>query len=277
MKMELGVRAHDYGCRPSFELAFMMKAAGFSCCHLAMYLALEGLKDPVGKLNPGLCYGIRRDFEKAGMRIAVLGCRVDPSSPDREQRAGEMLRFREHLLYARQLGANIVGTETGEFGDMPESERCIRFGYLAESVLRMVEAAERCGVFVGIEPGAFHILNTPELTARLLDIVASDHLQIIFDPVNLITEENIGCQDKLYARCFQAFGERIAVMHCKDIRLERGERRLCPLGEGTVDYPRLMRWLRKNRPGIDLIREGADPATAHRDIAFLKSQLDVEF
>ena len=174
-------------------------------------------------------------------------------------------------MYARQLGANVIGSETTNFRDMDEGERSVRFGYLVDSVGQMVEAAERYGVIVGIEPVSVHTLNTPELTARLLDIIASDNLQIIFDPVNLITLENIERQDELLDRCFDAFGDRIVALHCKDVMVKDGELHRTILGEGWLNYGKLMGWLKENRPGLNLIREGADPATAHKDIAFLKS------
>lgn len=271
MKMNIGVRAHDYGRHTPEELAMILKNAGFDSCQLALSKALTGMDASVGKLNPGLCYNIRRAFEKAEIQISVLGCYIEPSIPDDEQRAYQVARFREHVMYARQLGANVIGTETTNFRDLDESERPIRFGYLVDSVLQMVEAAERNGVIVGIEPVAVHTLNTPELTARLLDIVASDHLQIIFDPVNLITVDNISRQDELLDRCFDAFGDRIVALHCKDVVLENGELKRGILGEGCLNYNKLMGWLKENRPGLNLIREGADPATAHKDIAFLKS------
>ena len=50
-----------------------------------------------------------------------------------------------------------------------------------------------------------------------------------------------------------------------------GELHRTILGEGWLNYGKLMGWLKENRPGLNLIREGADPATAHKDIAFLKS------
>lgn len=271
MKMNIGVRAHDYGRHPVEELPKVLKAAGFDSCQLAMSKALEGMDASVGKLNPGLCYNVRREFERNEIQISVLGCYIEPSLPDDEARAKQVMRFREHVMYARQIGANVIGTETTNFRDMDEGERSVRFGYLVDSIGQMVEAAERYGVIVGVEPVSVHTLNTPELAARLLDIIASDNLQIIFDPVNLITLDNIEHQDDLLDRCFDAFGDRIVALHCKDVKVENGELRRTVLGEGWLNYGKLMGWLKENRPGLNLIREGADPATAHKDIAFLKS------
>lgn len=190
-----------------------------------------------------------------------------------EQRAIQVARFREHVMYARQLGANVIGTETTNFRvPMRVSARCASDTWLIVCC-RWWKLPSVMVSLLASSPVSVHTLNTPELTARLLDIVASDNLQIIFDPVNLITVDNIAHQDELLDRCFDAFGDRIVALHCKDVKLENGELKRGILGEGCLNYTKLMGWLKENRPGLNLIREGADPATADKDIAFLKSML----
>ena len=65
--MNIGVRAHDYGRHTPEELTSLLKNAGFDSCQLAMSKALEGMDASVGRLNPGLCYSIRRVFEQSGI------------------------------------------------------------------------------------------------------------------------------------------------------------------------------------------------------------------
>jgi len=137
----------------------------------------------------------------------------------------------------------------------------------------MVEQAEKFGVIVGIEPVAAHTLNSPELTARMLEIIGSDNLQIIFDPVNLITPAIAENHDDMLDRAFDAFGEHIMALHCKDIVLENGQIKEVLLGQGLVNYDKLLGWLIEHRPGLSLLREGANPATAQVDIDFLKSKI----
>ena len=45
--------------------------------------------------------------------MTVLGCVINPANPDEEARHTAMRRFTEHMKYARILGADMVGTETG--------------------------------------------------------------------------------------------------------------------------------------------------------------------
>ena len=267
--MRIGVRGHDYGCASPSVMAERISGAGFSCFQLALHKAIEGMKPVYGQLNPGLCYDIRTAFEKKNLEVAVLGCYIDPANHDDEKRALEVRRFRENVAYARQLGSWIVATETSHFRG-EESERGKQFALLTDSVLRMTEQAERFGVFVGIEPVLVHTLNTPELTGKLLDIVASDNMQIVLDPINLLSPQNIHRQRDIIDECFDVFGDRIVAVHAKDVVIEDGRFRPCVIGQGLFDHEYFYKKLAKYKPGISVLREEAKPETAHLDIEALK-------
>ena len=268
--MRIGVRGHDYGTTTATELARRISEAGFSCLQLALHKAIEGVQPEYGRLNPGFCYDVRRAFEDRHLEVAVLGCYIDPASPDEEKRLYDVKRFREQVAYCRQLGSNIVATETSSYqGD--EAGREAQFARLTDSVLRMVEQAERFGVFVGIEPVHVHTLNTPALTRRLLDIVACDNMQIVLDPINLLSPQTIGRQREIIDECFALFGDRIVAIHAKDVQIgENGRFRPCVIGDGLFDHEYFYGKLAKVKPGISVLREEAHPETAAKDIARLK-------
>ena len=181
------------------------------------------------------------------------------------------LRFTRRLrACSRQLGSNIVATETSSYqGD--EAGREAQFARLTDSVLRMVEQAERFGVFVGIEPVHVHTLNTPALTRRLLDIVACDNMQIVLDPINLLSPQTIGRQREIIDECLALFGDRIVAIHAKDVQIgENGRFRPCVIGDGLFDHEYFYEKLAKVKPGISVLREEAHPETAAKDIARLK-------
>lgn len=271
MYAKIGVRGHDYGRGTPQEMARRIADAGFCTTQLAISKAIEGMENDVGRLTPGLANRIGSSFAEAGVEIAVLGCYIEPVHPDPEVRKVHLRRFKEHLLYARAMGGLVVGTETTRYRG-EESGREAAFQILLKSVYELVNEAEKCGAVVGVEPVAAHTLNSPELTARLLETIDSQHLQIIFDPVNLIRPETARDHDALLDRCFACFGERIVALHCKDIVLdEQGNLQETLLGRGYVNYPKLMGYLCEHRPGLSMLREGADPATARQDIDFLKS------
>ncbi len=268
--MRIGVRGHDYGCASPDEMARRISDAGFCCFQLALNKAIAGMKPEYGHLSPGLCYDIHNAFASKGLEVAVLGCYIDPACADDDVREHDLKRFKEHIAYCRQLGSYIVATETSGFsGD--ESARGKQFERLTNSVLRMVEQAERFSVFVGIEPVAKHTLNTPTLTRKLLDIVACDNLQIVLDPINLLSPETIKDQRRIIDECFEMFGDRIVAIHAKDVIIdENGRFQPCVIGEGLFDHKYFYDKLKAVKPGISVLREEANPETAHLDIAALK-------
>lgn len=265
--MRIGVRGHDYGCASAPEMARRISEAGFSCFQLALHKAIEGVKPEYGFLNPGFCYDIRKAFEEKNLDVAVLGCYIEPAVTDEEKRLYDVKRFKEQIMYCRQLGSNIVATETSR---CDEQNRPRQYELLVDSVRQMTQIAEKFGVFVGIEPVLVHTLNTPELAARLLSDIASPNLQIVLDPINLLSVDNIERQHAIIDSCFDLFADRIVAVHAKDVIIENGNLKRCVIGQGIFDHKYFYKKLNKARPSISVLREEAHPETAHLDIAQLK-------
>ena len=74
----------------------------------------------------------------------------------------EVARFIEHLKYARIIGADMVGTETGrlssDFRVTPETYSEDGYQLLLKSMREIVSAAEKLGVIVGVEGVFDHTL-----------------------------------------------------------------------------------------------------------------------
>ena len=265
--MRIGVRGHDYSKGTPVQIAEKISEAGFCCLQLALHKSLEGFLPEYGHLSPGFAFEVRSAFEQRGLEIAVLGCYVDPGTQDEVLREDSVRRFEEQLSYCRMLGSNIVATETS---NCTEKDREKQYELLLDSVKRMVRRAETFGVFVGIEPVWCHTLNTPELAGKLLSDVSSPNLQIVFDPFNLIAPDKTDDQHRLIDAAFDIFGDRIVAIHAKDAIVEGGEFKSCLIGDGFFDHEYFYRKLNRVKPGISVLREGADPLTARHDIEALK-------
>ena len=271
--MKTGLRAHDYGRRTPGDIISTVKADGFRAIQLAFPKAIIGINSH-DDVTDELVQEMHHACVKHDMEISVLGCYIEPSLRDDHERAIHVERFLRTMDFVKALDATCIGTETTHF-TYPESEREDVFNILLHSVRQMIEKAEKINVDVAIEPVAKHTLNTPELTARLLKEVPSDKLKIIFDPVNLLTAQNIKDQDRLWDRCFEAFGEKICAVHIKGTRLNaKGELESSALKDSDVNYSKIMDWLKKNKPGITLLREEIKQETAKDDLEFIKSFLE---
>lgn len=271
--LKIGVRAHDYGRDTPQALFARIAADGYQGIQLAYKKAIRGVSHPQD-VTAELIAQTNEALSKTGLEVAVLGAYVELSMADEAVRKAHVAEFCAFLPIARAVGAQCIGSETTQMHAQPGVTREQAFSCLIRSLEEIMPLAEDLGVTVAIEPVFTHTMNTPEMTRRVLDTVASPNLKVIFDPVNLLSPQEIPTQRSLWDRSFKAFGDRIAAVHLKGAAPDdRGQLRSVPFAQSIVDYPYVMNLIRAlNRP-LCLLREEADPAHAKEDIAFLRSLL----
>lgn len=180
--------------------------------------------------------------------MAVLGCYINPVNPDEKERQKAVAKFIEYLKYAKVIGADMVGTETGRYDagfkvvPYTYTEGCYQL--LLKSMREIVTAAEKLGVIVGVEAVHDHTLYCPEIMRRFLEDIDSPNVEAILDPVNLISAEHVADQDEEINKAFRLYGDRISVVHVK-FRDERRKTGICPCREGLFHYEPLMKNLKK--------------------------------
>lgn len=269
--MNIGIRAHDLPKQPMEGLIKDIARRGLGSVQLALNKSFD-LDIKPGTLNPGMSYLIGSAFRRHDIQIAVLGCYANIIHPDPEERHSALSRFKEHIRFSRDFGCGIVGTETGNVNpDIIYTEENFHekpFQDVLSSVRELVEEAEKFGVIVGIEPGVNHPIYSPETMKRLLDEVQSNNLQVIFDPVNLMTAENHERQNEILSEAFSLWGDRIAVIHAKDFTISEGRLVPAPVGKGLMDYEFIIQQL---SPHINIILDETSPENIEDAIHFLKS------
>jgi sugar phosphate isomerase/epimerase len=268
----LGCRAHDLldparvgalGLPALDELASRIADKGFGSVQLALAKAVPGLDSSLGRLSPGLAYRVAEIFARHGVRIAVLGCYINPVHPDPDARRASLERFKEHLRFCRDFGCHIVATETGsrnaDCSYHPGNADPGLFEELVASVSQLAEAAEKSGSIVCVEGVVRHTASTPEKLARLLGRVRSDNLQALFDPVNFLDAGNYRDQRKIIDEAFALYGDRILVVHAKDFLPAESGLAVVPPGKGLLDYPYLLGKLKRAKPYADILIEDLRP------------------
>lgn len=274
LPIRIGVRAHDFGCLPAGELAAKIAAQNLVCAQLALGKAIAGLNLKPGLLNPGLAFAIGEAFRQHGVQIAVLGCYVNPIHPDPATRKALLGLFKEHLRYARDFGNGLVALETGslnaDYSPHPNNHSEAAFQQALASLAELVAEAENFGVIVGIEAVASHVVSTPQKMRRMLDAVASNNLQVVFDPVNLLSAENFHAQERVIGEALELFGERIAIIHAKDFVVENGQLRSASAGRGRLRHDLVMKFAVAEKPGISILLEDTNPQTVEESRDFLR-------
>ena len=277
LPVRIGIRAHDFGRLPAGELAAKIAAGGFSCAQLAVGKAIAGITLKPGLLNPGLAFEIGEEFRRHGVQIAVLGCYVNPLHPDLATRRSLLTLFKEHLRFARDFGTGLVALETGsinaDYTPHPDNHGEAAFQDSLASIAELAAEAERFGVLVGIEGVASHAVSTTRKMRKMLDAVGSANLQVVFDPVNLLTAENHSEQERVIGDSLDLFGDRIVAIHAKDFVIEHGQLRPVAAGEGHLRHDLVMRFVVEEKPGISILLEDTTELTARPCAEFLRKVL----
>ncbi|WP_449539335.1 sugar phosphate isomerase/epimerase family protein [Ferdinandcohnia sp. Marseille-Q9671] len=274
--LNLGIRAHDIKANSLDELVETIADKGLSSVQLAIAKSFPHLNTNLGSLSPGFAKYMGNAFQKKDIQIAVLGCYINMIHPDLVERKKALDRFKEHIRFARDFGCSVVGTETGnvhaKMGYTVDNFQEKPFLDVVESVKVLVKEAEKFGVIVGIEAGVNHPVYSPILLKRLLDEVDSNNLQVIFDPVNLLTVENHMHQDEIFKEAISLFGDRIIIVHCKDYVIEDGKLIFAPPGKGLLHYDVVMELLKSKKPYIQFLLESTTDPNIDESICFLNEK-----
>lgn len=270
--MKIGVRAHDYGRLGIEVMAETLQTAGYACTQLAMPKAFREI-DSYMDVNLQMIERIRRAFEGRKIEIAVLGCYVDLGNPDKEIRENAVKLFKRCLVINKELGAEVVGTETACTWLCGEERNCW-YPYMLDSVKRVVEEAVKLDVKVAIEPVWGHPLYDVEKVCQVMDAVQEkEHLRLIFDASNVWGTAESEEQGNYWKEWMEGIGEYVSALHLKNLMFdEKGKQRGCMLGEGVIDYTTIAEWIRKNKSDMYLLREEMNPARAEEDICFMKEK-----
>ncbi len=277
--MAFGMRGHDLGGKQNFsDFLQKVKKNNINYVQLAFKKSIADEDFSLGNYNPGFAHFIKKGLDANDIHVAVLGCYINPTNPVEAKRQAAVKTFIEHLKYARMLGADMVGTETGRYDSelkivpFTYTEGCYQL--LLKSMREIVSAAEKLGVIVGVEGVATHTLYSPEMMKRFLDDIDSPNVEVILDPVNLIDEKNYMEQEKVIDRVFEFYGDRVSVIHIKDFALVDGQVKYAQVGEGLFNYENLFRHLKFKKPHITMLIENSNEERFHSDCEYLQKIYD---
>ncbi|MBN2657563.1 MAG: sugar phosphate isomerase/epimerase [Spirochaetales bacterium] len=274
--INIGVRAHDFGKMEATELSHRIGEFGFSGIQLALNKAIDGFDRDQGRLSPGLGNYFRDTFARNRINISVLGCYINPVHPDRLERERALSRFKEHLLYARDFGCAIVGTETGSpnpdcsFTELIYKEET--FQDFITTLRALVSTAEKAGALVAIEGVADkHTIYSHERMKRTLELIPSPNLGIIYDPVNFLPADRACESDRLMEEAFELFAHKMVAIHAKDfIMVGKKKDGTLPAGRGELNYHLLFDLIRHYKPWIHVLLENNKPETLPESLQFLE-------
>lgn len=260
------------------ELFQEVRANQIDQIQLAFGKSISDYDFSVGHYSPGFGRYIASLLEKNQIHVAVLGCYINPIHPIESRRQAEVAKFIEHLKYAKIIGADMVGTETGRLDpDMkvtPETFTETAYQRLLKSMREIVSAAEKLGVTVGVEGVFDHTLYSPAMMKRFLEDIDSPNVEVILDSVNLIHPDEVERQEEVIDKAFAYYGDRITMLHMKDFVFDGSSQIFRHVGEGLFQYEPLMKHLKEKKPHITMLLENSNKERYHSDVEFLKEIYD---
>lgn len=270
--MQIGIRLHDVNTsldaneRTMESRARKAREEGFCCVHLALQKVISGMAFDEGTMTEGLAAYVRRVFAGNDLDIAVLGCYFNLANPDPAQLEKIKSKYYAHLRVAPLMGAAMVGTETGapnvEYKLDANTHSQEALDTFTRNLEDVVAEAERRGATVAIEPVWNHIVYNADRAVQVLKRIGSRNLRIILDPVNLLCLENIDDRDSVIADAIDKLGERVAMIHLKDFVVREGKLVSVAAGTGNMDYTRILRFMKEQKPFIQATLENTDNMTA---------------
>ena len=97
--MNLGMRAHDLQSETIEQLSEKCRLNDIHSIQLALTKSVKDFK--YGQFSPAYARKIKKELEKNDVSVAVLGCYIDPSNPDKEALNADLLKFIEQLKFAK--------------------------------------------------------------------------------------------------------------------------------------------------------------------------------
>lgn len=272
--MQIGIRLHDVAPGTIEERVKIAHEQGFTCVHLALSKTVKDHSVENTALTPGYATYLRKLFDKYDMDIAVLGCYLNLAHPDPEELKKIQERYFAHLRFASLLGCSVVGTETGapnaEYRFVPASHTEESLQIFIKNLRPVVECAEKFGVIMAIEPVWSHIVYDSKQALKVLKEIDSPNLRIILDPVNLLSVENSGHYEEVIAEAIKDLGEYTDVVHMKDFVIE-GEKVVSSApGTGTMKYDRILDFVKRDKPFVQMTIEDSKPDNAEWSRKFLE-------
>ena len=141
------------------------------------------------------------------------------------------------------------------------------FGQLADF------AAER-DVNIGMEGAFGHVCHTPERLLEAVNRIGRNNIRIIFDLYNYLDISNVDTAYDILDRGLSLFGDKILLFHIKDFVVGESKLIQCGVGQGILDYDRILKKINEHNPDAILVLEGTTGDDIGYAVSFLRNKIN---
>ena len=272
--IHLGMMLQGTSTDDLLKQAANIAAVGFDTVQLTIFF--EPSADDLKKLAETL--------NKLGLRVAAFGTYFNPFRPDDTSffmhsnlRTMKLLAEHSGLFGCRQF-VTWSGSYAPTLGGAdPRNHTPEAVAKLQRAVREIVmPVLEPIAGRLALEPSYRHVLGSPELGQEIFAPFPADKVGFVMDPPNLISPELYPKRDEEMLRLFRVLGDRVHLVHLKDMRLDSKNNRVSPgPGDGEMNYPLFISELRKlKRPLTGIIEHiKAEPKVMSKAKAWVEARL----
>lgn len=259
--MRIAFRTHDLGVKGLDNAIAKAESCGISAVQLVAYKFMDEIKYAPGALNGDNTLEIGNALEKAGIQVPLIGAYFNPVHSNKEKVANCKAVFKEYLKYSKNLGCNIVGSETGSFNDdkwtynpLNRTEEALQT--VIETFKELADYAKSLGALVGMEGAAGHVCYDVKTLKRAVDEINADNIKIIFDIYNYLDAGNYKDYLKILDEGLRTFAGKIVVFHIKDCVFEDGKLKQVAPSKGMFDFDKILGKIKAYDKDAFLVLEG---------------------
>ena len=188
---------------------------------------------------------VKNLFAKYDMKPGPAGTGNSPFHPDDNVRRQFQNNLKGMLSAASKIGVPTIRVSGGNMNTddrwwfHPENHTQKALDMMIEATRELVPYAEDAGVVICPETTQFTIINTVRRMKEFVDRCDSPNVKIIFDVVNHTTPESLMETGVLFRKAVAILGDRIGVLHVKDVTAEPGlvaHIVEAPMGTGYLDH-----------------------------------------
>lgn len=274
--MQIAFRTHDLGVKGLENAIQKAKDCNISAVQLVAYKFMDEIKYAPNALNETNSAVIGGALKAAGIEVPLIGAYFNPVHSDKEKVANSIAVFKDYLKYSKNLGCNIVGSETGSFNDdkwtynpLNRTEEALQT--VISTFKELAAYAKEVGAFVGMEGAAGHVCWNVKTLKRAIDGINADNIKVIFDIYNYLDATNYKDYLEILDEGLKTF-DNIVVFHIKDCVFEDGKLKQVAPGKGMFDFDKILSRIKTYDKNAYLVLEGTTGDDIIPCIEFIRSK-----
>ncbi len=275
--MKIAFRTHDLGVKGLVPAIERCAECGIDAVQLVAYKFMDEIAYRPGQLTEENSAAIGAALRSAGIEVGLIGAYFNPVHSNAEKVENGVAVFREYLRYCKNLGCDIVGSETGSFNDdkwtyNPKNRTEEALNTVIKTFGGLAEYAAGLGVKIGMEGAAGHVCYDVKTLKRAVDAIDMPNVQVIFDIYNYLDASNHGRYLEILDEGLEAFAGKIRVFHIKDYVFEDGKVKQVPPGQGVFDFDAILSRIKAYDKDAVLVLEGTTGENIAPCIKFIREK-----